>query len=117
VQKHGLHRGKLGGGLTCLYANGYGSLESAKWRCTIKAASRTTGADARVFWKNLGDKDFLESKSAAFELTSDGEHRTYRIRLADHPAWKGPIVSLRLDPVGTGGKGDWIRIKSIGMEK
>ncbi len=83
----------------------------------MQAASRSTHTDARVFWKNLGDMDFSESKSAAFELTSDGEHRTYRIKLADNPAWKGPIVGLRLDPVGTGGKGDWIRIKSIGLEK
>ena len=50
--------------------------------------------------------DFSESKSAAFELTSDGEYRTYQIKLADNPAWKGSIVSLRLDPVGTGGQGD-----------
>ena len=83
----------------------------------IRAASHTRGSDARVFWQNLGDKRFLESSSLGFTLDSDGNYHTYRIKLTDSPAWRGPIVQLRFDPVGMGSKGEWIRIKSIGFEK
>ena len=42
---------------------------------------------------------------------------SYTLAEANHPAWKGPVVSLRLDPVGAGGEGELIRIKSIVLEK
>ena len=84
---------------------------------TIRAASHTRGSDARLFWKKLGDKDFSERNSAGFVLNSDGDYHTYRIPLSEHPAWRGAIVQLRFDPVGRGGKGEWIRIQSIGLEK
>ncbi len=83
----------------------------------IRAAGHTHGSDARIFWKNLGDEHFSENKSLEFTLTSDGEYHIYRIKLTDSRAWRGPMVQLRFDPVGTGGKGEWIRIKSIAFEK
>ncbi|MGA2032225.1 MAG: hypothetical protein ABSG68_08225 [Thermoguttaceae bacterium] len=83
----------------------------------IEAASHTRRNDACVFWNQFGDARFSANKSLGFTLTSDGDYHTYRVKLTDSPAWRGPIVQLRLDPVGTGGKGEWIRIKSIGFEK
>ena len=83
----------------------------------IVAASHTRGSDARIFWNNLGDRGFPADKSLGFTLASDGDYHTYRVKLADSPAWRGPIVQLRFDPVGSGGKGEWIRIKLIGLEK
>jgi hypothetical protein len=83
----------------------------------IQAASHSSGTDARVFWANLGDRDFSPDKSVGFTLTSDGQYRKYRVKLTDNPAWKGPIVQLRFDPIGRGGKGEWVRVKSIVFEK
>jgi hypothetical protein len=83
----------------------------------IQAASHTRGSDARVFWKKLGDKDYSEHNSLGFTLNSDGNYHTYRVKLTASRAWRGPIVQLRLDPVGTGGKGEWIRIKYVAFEK
>lgn len=83
----------------------------------IQAASHTRGNDARVFWNHLSDQRFSEGNSLGFTLRSDGNYHTYRIKLTESPAWQGPIVQLRFDPVGTGSKGEWIRIKSIAFEK
>ena len=82
----------------------------------IQAASHTRGSDARVFWTNLGDIGFSEKNSLGFTLNSDGNYHTYRVKLTDSRTWRGQIVQLRFDPVGTGGKGEWIRIKSMTFE-
>ncbi|MGO9111201.1 MAG: hypothetical protein ACLP9L_18405, partial [Thermoguttaceae bacterium] len=83
----------------------------------IQAASHTRGTDALVFWNNLGDAAFSENKSLGFTLNSDGNYHTYRVKLTDSRAWRGHIIQLRFDPVGTGHKGKWIRIKSLAFEK
>ncbi len=86
-------------------------------KLVIRAASHTRGSDARIFWKKLGEADFSEKNSLGFGLVSDGQYHTYRVKLGDSPAWQGAIVQLRFDPVGNGGKGEWIHVKSIEMEK
>ena len=83
----------------------------------IEAASHASGADAQIFWRNLGDKDFAPGKLVGFRLINNGQFHVYRVRLADSPTWKGPIVQLRFDPVGSGHPGEWIRIKSIAFAK
>jgi len=83
----------------------------------IQAASHTRGNDARIFWNNLGDERFSENKSLGFTLNGDGNYHTYRVKLTDSRAWRGQIIQLRFDPVGTGHKGEWIRIKSMAFEK
>ncbi len=83
----------------------------------IEAASRTRGADARVYWRRLGEPAFTEERSAGFTLTSDGTDQTYRIDLAKSPQWKGGIVQLRVDPVSAGGAGEWVKVRSIRFEK
>ena len=83
----------------------------------IEAASNSSRNDARVFWKNFDDRSFSETKSAGFALTCDASDHQYRVKLSDHPAWKGAIIQLRFDPIGSGARGEWIRIKSIRLEK
>ena len=83
----------------------------------IRAASHTRGTDARIFWNKIGEKGFAESNSLGFTLISDGNYHAYRVKLSDSRTWQGPILQLRFDPVGTGRKGEWIRIKSIGFEE
>lgn len=83
----------------------------------VEAASHTTGTGAQLFWRRLGESEFSDDQVANFPIVSDGAFHAYRIKLADNPRWKGPIVQLRFDPVETGAKGEWIRIKSIALEK
>jgi hypothetical protein len=84
----------------------------------IEAASHTSRTEARVFWRNFGDADqFDPKKMVQFSISSDGTYHTYRVKLSAHPQWKGSIVQLRFDPVGDNAAGEWIRIKSISLEK
>jgi hypothetical protein len=50
-------------------------------------------------------------------IVPDGAYRTYALRLADSPEYKGVITGLRYDPVASGATGEWVRVKSIGFEK
>jgi hypothetical protein len=83
----------------------------------IEAASHTGRNDARVYWRSFASKHFSEAESVKFSLNSDGAYHTYRIKLSDNPAWKGAMIQLRFDPVSVGAAGEWIRIKSIVMQK
>ncbi|HSU65694.1 MAG TPA: hypothetical protein VLJ39_02375 [Tepidisphaeraceae bacterium] len=83
----------------------------------IEAASRTKQTNAQVFWKPFGEKHFTDRNAARFQLTSDGAFHAYRLKFSNEPGWKGPITQLRFDPIGSGTAGDWIRIRSIRLEK
>ena len=83
----------------------------------VEAACHSGRNDSRLYWRRLSDAGFDDTRSESLALTSDGDFHTYRIKLSDHPNWKGPMTQLRFDPVGEGAKGDWIRIKSIEFEK
>lgn len=82
----------------------------------LTAACKSKRTDAQLFWRNVGDSGFSQQKSIHFSLISDGAERTYRVQLSHHPQWNGAVVQIRLDPVSAGGKGEWIRIKSIAFE-
>lgn len=79
---------------------------------TVEAAFRTTADRVRVFWATHTDPTFAADRSAELPVTGDGESRTYTLKLADHPGYKGGIVRLRLDP-GVGRA----RIKAVAVGK
>jgi len=79
----------------------------------IKAAYKMESTKARLYWKNFGDKGFSEEKSIGFDIKADGKYRTYELDLSGCPNYKGIIIGLRFDPVETGKKGEWVKIKSI----
>ena len=83
----------------------------------IDASANTADAAGRVYWRNLGDETFTPEKSAPFRVNGDGSDHACRINLAASPRWKGPVIQVRIDPVGPGGPGEWIRVKSITFEK
>jgi hypothetical protein len=56
---------------------------------------------------------FAKQKSVCFETRSDGQYHTYEIDLNSSPHYKGAIKGLRLDPVSTGNKGNYIKIEYI----
>lgn len=82
----------------------------------IEAACRSARKDGRVFWRGV-DGSFGEASSVAFALDPDGEYHTYRVKLSEHPKWTGGITQLRIDPVGIGAAGEWIRLRGIGFER
>ncbi len=80
----------------------------------------TKGNDAQVFWvvRNTsgGEQPFNEAASQHFIVQPDGQWQTYRLDLSSHPAWKGQITRLRLDPSNTEGAEisiAWIRLVGL----
>lgn len=91
---------------------------AAQYRTLIvEAAAHTTRTAAQFFWRRLGEADFSDDQVVNFSIVSDGAYHVDRINLSDHPRWNAAVIQLRLDPVAAGAKGEWIRIKSIALEK
>jgi hypothetical protein len=82
----------------------------------IEAACHSTRHDARIYWRHLADRAFNEAQSLPFTLMPDDAYHTYRINLAANRTWTGSLTQLRLDPVATGDKTDWIHLKSLRLE-
>lgn len=83
----------------------------------IHAACRTYDTHARLFWRTHSEHGFSEQRSAPFEIHPDEQYHTYEIDLSSSPNYKGAITGLRLDPVSTGHKGDYIKIDYISWKQ
>ncbi|MHC4323203.1 MAG: hypothetical protein ACYSUX_02905 [Planctomycetota bacterium] len=83
----------------------------------IRSACRTQDTGARLFWRTHSEPGFVEQRSVSFETRPDGRYHTYEIDLSLSPHYKGEITGLRLDPVSTGNKGDYIKIEYISWRK
>jgi len=83
----------------------------------IHAACRMHDTSARLFWRTHTEPHFSNTRSAIFELRPDELYHIYEIDLSDRPEYGGAIAGLRLDPVPTGQKDDYIKIKSISWKK
>jgi hypothetical protein len=86
-------------------------------RIYIHAACLTHDTHARLFWIIHSEHGFSEQRSAPFEIRPDEQYHTYEIDLSSSPHYKGAITGLRLDPVSTGQKGDYIKIKYISWKQ
>lgn len=84
-------------------------------KLTIEGAWKTTEKQVTVFWTRQDEPAFSESKTATFEVVPDGQYRTYTFDLSRSPEYKGIITRLRIDPVGTGRPGEFVRIRSISL--
>jgi hypothetical protein len=83
----------------------------------IHAACRTQDTRAIIFWKTHSGPGFTNNRSVSFQTHPDGQYHIYEIDLSSSPYYKGAIAGLRLDPVSTGKKGDYMKIKYISWEK
>ena len=82
----------------------------------IDAALKSNRPSGRLYWRGLADKGFTAAKSMAIALPADGEYHATSIKLVGVEGWDGAVIQLRLDPVGHGAAGDWIKIRSIRIE-
>ena len=83
----------------------------------IHAACHTQDTRATIFWKTHSEPGFANNRSVSFQTHPDGQYHIYEIDLSSSPYYKGAIAGLRLDPVSTGKKGDYMKIKYISWEK
>jgi hypothetical protein len=79
----------------------------------IRMANGTAANDAQLFFAGP-DGAISESRSVRWTLKPGSAATTYRIELAELPAWQGRITRLRLDPIGVGDGGqmrlEWVRL-------
>ena len=86
-------------------------------RLFIQAACKVSQPRARIFWSRWDNPAFSESQSVNFEMIPDGKFRTYEVKLAASPEYRGSITGLRFDPVPAGKPGEFIRIKTISSKR
>lgn len=79
----------------------------------LEAAFHTAQKQAAVMWQALGESSFPPSAALSFPIAGDGEFHRQVIRLADHPAYHGSMLRLRLDPVDRAEPGAWLRLKQV----
>ena len=79
----------------------------------LDAAFQTTQSTATVFWQSHNQAAPKKENTLSFPVEADGEFHRYVIRLADSPAYRGPLIRLRFDPVSNGDPNGWVRIRSI----
>lgn len=75
-------------------------------RLTLTAAFRTKQPRLQLFWSTTDQPGFRGERTLTLDVVPDGKVRDYPLELGKHPAWKGTITGLRLDPTGTGSPGE-----------
>jgi len=73
-------------------------------------------ASAQLFWETNNSGDFSETRSQTVTVIPDGRWRIYSFNLGANAAWSGLISWLRLDPIQSGGAGDYVDIAGISYQ-
>jgi hypothetical protein len=48
-------------------------------------------------------------------LQADGGFHRHVIRLSSNPSYQGALIRLRIDPVGQGEPGAWVKLRSVAL--
>lgn len=83
----------------------------------IRAAFRTKGKTAQLFWQTAEKPGFPADQSIRFDIEPDGRFRIYEVNLFASPAYKGTIRRLRFDPVEAGHVGEIVDVEFISASK
>ena len=73
-------------------------------------------ASAQLFWETNNSGDFSETRSQTVTVIPDGRWRIYSFNVGANAAWSGLISQLRLDPIQSGGAGDYVDIAGISYQ-
>jgi hypothetical protein len=68
---------------------------------------------AQLFWETNNSGDFSETRSETVTVIPDGRWRIYSFNVGANAAWSGLISQLRLDPIQSGGTGDYVDLAGI----
>jgi hypothetical protein len=83
----------------------------------VRAAHRTTGRTAELFWETAAKPGFPAEQSVKFAVEPDGKFHTYAVDLSASPAYRGTIRRLRLDPVASGKPGEFVDVEFVSVKK
>ena len=62
------------------------------------------GRHGQIFW-SAGGRAMTEATSVVFPLVTGGMEDVYRVKVGEHPRWRGNISTLRFDPCDVEGVG------------
>ena len=79
----------------------------------LECALRTSERKATVFWQRHGEKAPGAEDRLEFPIQGDGEFHRYEVDLSKAPSYRGGIIRLRIDPVGSGKAGDMMKLNSV----
>jgi len=79
-------------------------------------SSPPADAVAQLFWETNNSGDFSETRSQTVTVIPDGMWRVYSFDVGGNAAWSGLISQLRLDPIQSGGTGDYVDIAGISYQ-
>jgi FG-GAP-like repeat len=71
---------------------------------------------ADLYWETNNSGDFSETRKQSVMVIPDGRWRIYSFNLGANAAWSGLISWLRLDPIQSGGAGDYVDIAGISYQ-
>ncbi len=83
----------------------------------VRAAHHTKNTSAQLFWETADKPGFDAKQSVRFDVVPGGKYHTYRVDLSASPAYRGFIRRLRLDPVDSGARGEYVDIEYIATRK
>lgn len=83
----------------------------------IEAAFRTEHRHATVYWQRHGQTGPAKADTLAFPIKPDGEFHRYVVNLSAAAGYRGGMTRVRFDPVPTGARGDWVKVRSIRFSK
>jgi hypothetical protein len=71
---------------------------------------------ADLYWETNNSGGFSEARKQSVTVIPDGTWRVYSFDVGTNPAWSGLISQLRLDPIQSGGTGDYVDIAGISYQ-
>jgi len=83
----------------------------------IEAAFHTQQRQGVVMWHPHGQNGFAGAQAITFPITADGEFHRHVIHLGQNEAYRGGMLRLRIDPVGSGEKGAWMKVRSVRLAR
>ena len=79
----------------------------------IEAAFHTSQKQGVVMLQPHSAKSYDSKTTISFPLIADGEFHRHVIPLSSSSAYQGAMVRLRIDPVGQGEAGAWMKVRSV----
>jgi hypothetical protein len=83
----------------------------------IEAAFQSEHRAAQLYWQPYTTDAPGKDDTLPFPIEPDGAFHRYVIHLAASPAYRGPMIRLRLDPSPAGKVGSWVKVRSIRLAK
>jgi hypothetical protein len=71
---------------------------------------------AELFWETNNSGGFSEARKQSLPVIIDWRWHVYSFNVGSNPAWSGLISQLRLDPIESGGAGDYVDIAGISYQ-